>query len=143
MDLLDVNILLYAFNQNAARHEEYKEFLRSLAAGPAPFAVPDVVFSGFLRIATNPKLMEPPSTLDDAIIFATQVHSLSHCRVATSNRKQWNVFLDICRRGKAHGSLISDAYLAAMAIERDDELVTADRGFGRWPGLKWRHPLDG
>ena len=34
------------------------------------------------------------------------------------------------------------AYLAATAIEIGAELVTADRGFGRWPGLRWHHPLD-
>ena len=46
------------------------------------------------------------------------------------------------RFGNARGNLVSDAFLAAIAIEMGAELVTADRGFGRWPGLKWRHPLD-
>ena len=38
---------------------------------------------------------------------------------------------------------IPDAYLAALALEKGTELITTDRGFARFPGLKWKHPLDG
>lgn len=40
------------------------------------------------------------------------------------------------------GSLVPDAHLAALAIESAAELVTFDRGFGRYPGLRWRSLLD-
>jgi predicted nucleic acid-binding protein len=43
----------------------------------------------------------------------------------------------------AVGNTIPDAYLAAGCIEEGATLVTADTGFGRFPGLRWRHPLDG
>ena len=54
----------------------------------------------------------------------------------------WGIFVELCEQAAACGGLISDAYLAAMAMEMGAELVTDDRGFGRWPGLRWRHPLD-
>ena len=31
---------------------------------------------------------------------------------------------------------------AALAIENGAVLYTADRGFARFPGLRWCHPLD-
>jgi len=46
----------------------------------------------------------------------------------------------MCREGSARGNLVSDAYLAALAIESGSELVTTDRDFARFPGLRWRHP---
>lgn len=40
------------------------------------------------------------------------------------------------------GNLVPDAYLAALAIESRAEWITADRGFVRCPGLRFRHPLE-
>jgi hypothetical protein len=48
----------------------------------------------------------------------------------------------LCRLGGVRGNLVPDAFLAALAIESGSEWVTADRDFARFPGLRWRHPLD-
>jgi predicted nucleic acid-binding protein len=41
------------------------------------------------------------------------------------------------------GDLVAHAALAALAIESGSEWVTTDRDYARFPGLRWRHPLDG
>ena len=41
---------------------------------------------------------------------------------------------------QAKGNLVTDAYLAALAIEKGAELITSDRDFSRFPGLKWQAP---
>jgi uncharacterized protein len=143
MDLLDVNILLNAHRRDAPRHLEFLAYVQSLVNGDQPFAIPAVVFSGFFRVATHPRIFDPPSKFDDALIFAEQLRSQAHCIAIVPGGRHWSIFVDMCRKGAARGSLISDAYLAAMAVEANAELVTDDRGFGRWPGLKWRHPVDG
>ena len=51
------------------------------------------------------------------------------------------ILADLCRRAGATAERVSDAYLAAIALDLDAELVTADRGFARYFGLRWRHPL--
>ncbi|MBM3813601.1 MAG: type II toxin-antitoxin system VapC family toxin [Acidimicrobiia bacterium] len=38
---------------------------------------------------------------------------------------------------------MSDAWLAALALETGSELVTTDRDFTRFPGLRMSHPLEG
>jgi predicted nucleic acid-binding protein len=48
----------------------------------------------------------------------------------------------LCRSSEARGSVVPDAYLAALAIERGATMSTADRGFARFDGLRWRHPYD-
>jgi predicted nucleic acid-binding protein len=50
--------------------------------------------------------------------------------------------VDLCRRANARGNLIPDAFLAALAIESGSEWITADRDYARFPGLRWRNPLE-
>lgn len=49
--------------------------------------------------------------------------------------------VDLIERSDVRGAMVSDAYLAALAIEHDCDLVTADSDFARFPGLRWRNPL--
>lgn len=139
MDLLDVNVLIHAHRSGSPNHQKFAEYLRALGEGTDPFAVPSVVFSGFLRIATHPRIFSPPTPLDEALLFVEEVSSLSNCVILQPGANHLSIFLDLCRVGGARGSLVSDAYLAAIAKESGAELVTDDRGFGRWPGLRWRH----
>lgn len=60
-------------------------------------------------------------------------------RVVT-NRRQ--IVASLCRRAHASGDRIPDAWLAALALEHRATLVTADRGFARYPGLPWRDRAD-
>ena len=142
MDLLDVNVLVNAFRRDAPDHKPMAKYLQAVCADPQPFAIPSIVFSGFFRIATHPRVFSPPSKFDDTRVFAEQLRSQSHCLTVEVGPRHWEIFVRLCQSGNARGNLVSDAYLAAIAIEMGAELVTADRGFGRWPGLKWRHPLD-
>jgi toxin-antitoxin system PIN domain toxin len=141
MDLLDVNVLVNAYRRDAPRHKQFLTFVQSLVEGEQPFAIADVVFSGFFRIVTHPRIFNPPSAFEDALVFAEQLKSTVHCLTVASGPRHWSIFVELCRRGAARGSLMSDAYLAAIAIELGAELVTDDRGFGRWPGLRWRCPF--
>lgn len=34
-----------------------------------------------------------------------------------------------------------DAHLAALAVEHGATLMSADRGFARFPGLRFRNPI--
>ena len=142
MDVLDVNVLLYSVNESSPQHVVAEQYVTSLATGSSPFAIPAVVFASFMRIATNPRFGSPTASMDDAIHTAEQLHSLPHCIAAVPGPNHWDIFVDLCRRGNARVGLVSDAYLAAIAIELGGVLVTADRGMARWPGLKWRDPFD-
>ena len=56
--------------------------------------------------------------------------------------RHWDIFQRLCREANAKGNLIPDAYLAALAIESGAEWITTDRDYARFPGLRWRHPLN-
>ena len=55
--------------------------------------------------------------------------------------RHWPTFERLCLAAGAKGNLVSDAYLAALAIESGNEWITTDRDFSRFPGLRWRHPF--
>jgi len=140
--LLDVNILVHAHRKDAPQHAEYSAFLTEALRTPAGVAVSDLVLSGCLRVITHPKVFREPTPLAEALEFLRDFRSRESVRIVGPGPRHWEIFMDLCRRGRAVGNFVPDAYHAALAIETGCEWLTTDRGFGRFPGLKWRHPLD-
>jgi len=140
--LPDVNVLVYASRGELPRHAEYRAWLESVVAGDAAYGISDMVLSGFLRIVTHPRVFDPPTPLDLAVEFATAVRGGNACVSVAPGERHWEIFLGLCRTVGAKGNLVPDAYLAALAIESGSEWITTDRDFARFPGLRFRHPLD-
>ena len=142
MELPDVNVLVYARREDAVDHVRYREWLERLINGDEAFGMADLVLSGFLRVVTHPRIFDPPTRLEDALVFVDTLTSRPNCvRLATGPR-HWELFAELCRKTGAKGNVVPDAYHAALAIETGSTWVTADRGFARFPGLRWKHPLD-
>jgi toxin-antitoxin system PIN domain toxin len=139
--LPDVNVLVYAHRAESPDHARYAEWLCALAEGDEPYAVSDLGCASFVRIVTNPKIWEDPTTLDDALRFTAQLRGRSNARALTHGPASWDLFVRFCNAARARGKLVADAYHAALALEHGCEFVTADADFARFPGLRWRHPL--
>jgi toxin-antitoxin system PIN domain toxin len=141
MFLPDVNILVYAHRRDVPNHDSYENWLDELVNGEEAFGISDIVCSGFLRIVTNPAIFDPPSTLRDALTFLEEVRSSSNCVLVSPGARHWQLFVNLCQTANARGNLVPDAFLAALAIESGSEWITEDRGFARFPGLRWRRPF--
>jgi toxin-antitoxin system PIN domain toxin len=141
MILPDVNVLVYAHRRSATDHDAYRDWLEKLVNGEAAYAASDIVLSGFVRIVTHPKIFEPPSTVDQALGFAARLLDRPNCVVVRPGLRHWQIFVRLCQEIGARGNLVPDAFLAALAIEQGCELISADRDFARFEGLRWRHPL--
>ncbi len=139
MQLPDVNVLIYAHRQDAAEHRRYADWLRALVHAEEPFAVAEVVLAGFLRIVTNGKIFDPPTPMATAIAFCQGLVAWPRAVLVAPSRRHWDLFVELC--AAIQGPLVSDAYLAALAIEHGCELITTDADFARFKGLRWRHPL--
>lgn len=142
MVLLDVNVLVYAHRRDADRHAEYLDWLHTLIGGAGAYAVAPLVLSGFLRVVTHPRVFTHPTPVSKALDFVTSLRERPSCVTIEPGPRHWDIFVDLCRHTSAKGNQVPDAYLAALAIESGSEWLTADRGFARYPGLRWRHPLD-
>ncbi len=141
MVLPDVNVLVYAHREDAADHALYRGWLDSVLSGPNAYGVSDLVLSGFVRVVTHPRVFRDPTPLDRALAFADVVRAPSHRVAVAPGPRHWEIFGSLLTSAKTRGNLVSDAYLAALAIESGCEWITTDRDFARFPGLRWRHPL--
>ena len=98
--------------------------------------------SGFVRVVTHPRVFVQPSPLRVALGFAQALRSQPRCVPVRPGERHWAIFRELCTNAGAKGNLVPDACHAALAIETGSEWITTDRGLGRFPGLRWRHPLD-
>jgi uncharacterized protein len=138
--LLDVNVLVDAFRQDQPRHRSVRTWVDQVTASDAAFGVPELVLSGFVRVVTHPRVFNEPDDVDDALAFAERLRELPHAVAVRPGERHWSIFARLCRVTRATGNTVPDAYIAAMAIESGSELITADRGFARFPDLRWREP---
>jgi hypothetical protein len=140
--LPDVNVLVYAFREDAEDHKAYRRWLEEVVSRDETFALADVVLSGFLRVVTHPRVFREPAPVKRAVAFAEALRGQDNCVVLAPGRRHWEIFTGLCVEAHATGNLIPDAFLAALAVEAGCEWITTDRDYARFPGLRWRHPLE-
>ncbi len=143
MILVDVNVLVYAFRDDSARHQAYRTWLLGATAGDTACGAAGSVLSGFLRIVTHPGIFLEPATLHEALAFTEVIRSRASFVEVSPGPRHWSIFSSLCEAADARGNRVPDAYLAALAIESGSEWVTLDRGFARFPHLRWRLPETG
>ncbi len=142
MILPDVNVLVYAHRRDAVDHATYRKWVEDLLNDERAFGISEFVLSSFTRIVTHPQIFKPASTLEEALSFAHDLLDHPNCVLMHPGPRHWGIFENLCRAVNATGNLIPDAYLAALAIESGSEWITTDHDYRRFPGLKWRHPLE-
>ena len=95
----------------------------------------------FFRIVTHPKVFEEPSSLEMALSFVNQFRLQANALYVAPGNRHWDIFQNLLETTEAKGNLIPDVYHAALAIESGSEWVTTDKGFKRFEGLNFFHPL--
>lgn len=140
MRLVDVNVLVYAFREDAPGHAPHRAWLEALVASDEAYAVSDHILAGFLRVVTHPRIFHPPAPIEAALAFAEAFRSRPNAVPVAPGPRHWEIFTALCRSAGAKGNLVPDAWLAALAIEQGCEFITTDRDYARFPSLRWRHP---
>lgn len=141
MLLPDVNVLLAGFRADHDHHALARSFLDEARSGTTGVGLSDVALASVVRLATNPRVFVRPDTTD-AVIEYLDVLLEAPAQLLWAGSAHWTRFTELCRHLQLRGNLIPDAYLAALALEQGAELITFDRGFGRYPRLRWRCLLD-
>ena len=140
MLLLDVNVLLYAHRTELVHHAVSRKWLERLLSVNEPFGTTDAVLAAVVRQATNHRWLEVPSTLEEVFSLCSEVRGAPGWIDLSPGPRHWAIFERLCRESNARGNLVPDAFLAAVAIEHDCELITFDRGFRRYTGLRVSAP---
>jgi len=140
--LADVNAFIYAHRPESPRATEHRDWLTKALHGDEPFGVSEQVLSSFLRIVTNHRVYVEPTPTCTALAFCDAVLAAPAAVPVRPGARHWSIFRKLCHDASARGNLVPDAFLAALAIEQGATWVTTDRGFARFPGLRWRVPLE-
>ena len=142
MTLIDANLLLYASDTASIHHEPARRWLETTLSQAEPVGLAWVALLAFLRVGTNPRLRKNAFTLAEAAAIVTGWLDRPMVTLVNPGERHWEIFRDVMTKGQARGPLITDAHLAALAIEHGATLATSDRDFARFPGLKFFNPLD-
>ncbi len=140
MKLLDANILLYAYDAGSAQHEICRRWLTRVLNDDEPVGLPWQTLLAFIRIATNPRAVVSPlpvaraSTIVDSWLERPQVV------IVEPGDRYWEILREQMTKARVSGPLVTDASLAALAIEQGATLCSTDRDFLRFPGLKRLDP---
>jgi predicted nucleic acid-binding protein len=104
--------------------------------------LPWTVLTGFIRIAAQPRIWERPVPFDESLAIVASWLS----RPCTWTPEAGPAHLDILQRllgPDRSPRYVTDAHLAAIAIEHGLSVCSLDRDFARWEvdGLRWQNPL--
>jgi toxin-antitoxin system PIN domain toxin len=138
--ILDANILLYAWNADAPQHLPAKRWLEKLLCSDEMVGLPWQTIWAFVRIATNPRLSNPVP-LDDVFAIVNQWLSAANIVVVEPGKRHHGIVHRLAAEHKVQGPMITDAVLAALAIEHGAALASTDQDFSRFRDLRWIDPL--
>jgi toxin-antitoxin system PIN domain toxin len=138
--LPDVNVLIHAFRTDSTEHKVCKSWLDQVVLADAQFGISPLVLSAVVRITTNSRVFVQPSTLEEAFGFCTALLSQPHCECVEPGERHWGIFARMTQATGTRGPKVSEAWFAALALERGCTWVTLDRDYARFPGLDWRPP---
>ena len=139
MIAVDTNVLLYAHRQDSPFHSQAKAWLTRLAEGRAQWAIPWTCLHEFLSIASNPRVYQPPGSMDAAIAQVDSWLESPTLTVLRETHDHWAVLTELLRAADVRGAGVHDARIAALCITHGvTEILTLDRDFSRYPQLAMR-----
>ena len=142
MIAIDTNILVYVHREDTPWHQRAYARLSALAEGRAAWAIPWPCLHEFLAIVTHPQVYNPPSPLETALAQVEAWLEAPGLVLLAETASYWPELRAALTAGRIGGPQVHDARIAALcAFHGVGELWTADRDFGRFPGLKVRNPL--
>ena len=142
MKAVDTNVLVYAEMTSSPHHDAARAVLRSLAEGRAPWAIPWPCVYEFLRVVTHPRVYHPPVPVARALADVQAILASPSLVLLSETSRHAEVCFALVQASGVSGNLIHDAHIAALCLEHGvSELVTGDRDFARFGGLKVANPF--
>ena len=137
----DVNILVYAYDMDSPQHKLARTWWQTTLTQPRPVGMPWATSLGFIRVATNRRILTNPLSVRDAVGRVRKWLDHPRVRIVSPGERHGDILFRLLTKLGTAGNLTSDAHLAALAIEYQAEIVSTDADFSRFPGLRWFNPL--
>ena len=140
MKLVDANVLLYAVNASEPRHDEARDWLDGALAGRETVGFAWAVLLAFVRLSTKVGLFPSPLPTSDALRQVREWLAQPPSLLVDPTSRHLGVLAGLLTETGTGGNLVTDAHLAALAVEHGGTVVTYDSDFGRFRGLTWQPP---
>lgn len=137
----DVNLLVYAYAPASPAKVPAEQWWQGLLNGTDQVGLASITVFGFIRLATNGRILQPPLTPDTAIAVVESWLQRPQVELIHPGPRHLETTLRLLREAGTAGDLTTDAQLAALAIEHNAEVHSADTDFARFSGLRWVNPL--
>lgn len=141
--LVDANLLLFAVDETSPFHERARSWLSDRLNGSRRVGLPWQSLVGFVRIATSPRAAAAPLSADDAWQQVEAWLAAAPSWVPAPTDRHAEVLGGLVRRYQLRANLVSDAHVAALAIEHGLTVCSADTDFARFEEVRWENPLAG
>jgi toxin-antitoxin system PIN domain toxin len=139
----DVNLLLYAYDSSSPFHARARAWWSGCLSGTEAVGLTHAVVFGFVRVGTNARVYQDPWTLADATSHVRAWLARRAVRLLLPDVDHVDRVLDLlAAAGSAGGNLVTDAQIAALALQHGADVHTADRDILRFKGVRCRFPLD-
>lgn len=139
--LVDANILLYAKFKDYPQHQKAVAWLDQSLNATQPLGLPWQSLIAFSRIATNPKIFDKPLAIDKVVNQLSEWCERSVVWHPEPGDRFEDCLYSLLQEHQCCGNLVSDAYLAALALEHGLTVVSSDTDFARFPSVKWLNPI--
>lgn len=141
MIVVDTNLLIYAHNSDSDDFEKSRAWLKQVLSDDTPVGLPWAVIHAFLRLTTGKVVLPRPLDIDTATSVVEGWLALPSIMILEAGPGYWPIFRELLRKAQISGKMVTDAHLAALAIEHNATFYTADRDFHRFTGLRVINPL--
>ena len=139
--IIDANILLYAVDRDSPWHDPARGWLEAQMNGAARVGLPWQSLTAFLRISTHPRALAHPLHAVDAWAYVPAWLDAPTAWTPVATDRHAAVLRALVERYAVTGNLVSDAHLAALAIEHGVAIASADTDFARFTEIRWVNPV--
>lgn len=140
MKVVDANVLLYAVNRDAAHHETARRWLTEALNAQEPLGFMWIVLLAFVRLSTSPVVLPHPIDVDSATATVDEWLGRPNSVLLEPRAGHLSRMRELLAATGAASSLVNDAHIAAVALDRRATVVSYDNDFSRFPGLSWEQP---
>jgi uncharacterized protein len=138
--IVDANVLLYAVDSSSTFHGTARSWLEGALNGPSRIGFPWVSLMAFQRISTHPRLSAAPLKPGEAWAFVDDWLAADRAWVPVPGARHAEILRRLIVDGDLRGNLVTDAHLAALAIEHGVGVCSMDTDFARFAELSWFNP---
>jgi uncharacterized protein len=139
--LVDANLLIYAIDKESPQHAGARRWLESTLSGTTQLGLAWIVMLAFLRVTTNPRIVQAPLSASVAIAYLDEWLAQPNVTTVAPGDRHWPILRNLLTASGVAGNLTSDAHLAALALEHGYAIYSADNDFKRFAGVKHVNPL--